>query len=156
MKKYIFIAILVLLGACKEDDEPTKYNYHTLYNNSYNMYDVNTGTILQVFASLYEFEEPYSNDWGDKVIKGYAQYRVTFKDELEPFFTVGCFPDGNSYDIYLYYNDKKTFYGTISNTKSPDFEDYVYLQKDGIRLEFKIDLGLSRFQATTFDFKILD
>ena len=46
MKKYIFIAILVLLGACKEDDEPTKYNYHILYNNSYNMYDVNTGTIL--------------------------------------------------------------------------------------------------------------
>ena len=157
MKKYLILAIILLtISSCKEDEEkPVEYNYHTeKVTNSYYMYEANTGKKLGVKA--YEhYTEPTSNKFGDKINKGYFEYQVEFDDFTE-YFSVGCFPDGNSYDIYLYFDGEKIYFDRFSKTKEPDYSDKIYLQKDEMILAFKKDFGLCRFKGPGFDYRILD
>lgn len=148
MKKYVFIAIILLLFSCKSEDEPTKYTYHNTqcWACDYDLFHINTGEKLGIRFVDNEYFKRSTNLYDEMIDENFKSYFVykEFPDLDHLVFYIACYKTGSQYDVYYFLNkNDKRYIGSFKETdKGQLVKDEIILNGSGLKVIFKENLGI--------------
>jgi hypothetical protein len=149
MKKYLLIAIILLLISCSEDDSPKEYNYFPFETKIQYLQDVDGGEIRLAQAKGSDIEESTikigRHDF--KIFDEELYYSVYFNTEFIYFIAIRN--NNSSYDVNFYdKNGDKKKYVKVDKTTPLNF---ISVTSDfGIYIEDKAGITEISYKGNLF------